>query len=218
MYFHTRFEAGELLANRLDKYRFENTTVLALSPGGVMVGEAIARRLHCTLSLLMTERIVAPGDPSLVLGTMTELGDFRINNLVPASEMEEYLAEFRGYIEEEKLRKLYQMTHVVGEGGRPRPEVLIGRNVIIVTDGVKNGLSYDAAFSYLRHVKTEKLIGAIPVGPAEVIERLNLVLDELYYLYIPDNFLTPSHYYDEKDKIDPSLVIESINQVVAKWQ
>ena len=47
------------------KLKRENTAVLALSPGGVVVGEQIARRLHSTLALLLTAKITAPGDESL---------------------------------------------------------------------------------------------------------------------------------------------------------
>jgi len=55
------------------------------------------------------------------------------------------------------------------------------------------------------------------VGPAEVIERLHERVDEMYYLYIPENFFTVSHYYTDEDKIDPNSVIERIDNVVARW-
>jgi len=217
MYFHDRAEAGDLLAAQLAPYRYENTAVLALSPGGVVVGEQIARRLHTALSLLLTSRITAPGDDSLVLGTMDQSGLFTYNSMIAAGEMEEYLEDMRNYIEEEKLHSMYQMTTVIGEHGLADPDQLAGRNVIIATDGVKNGLSFDAALHYLDQIKTEKIIAAIPVGPAEVIERLHERVDEMYYLYIPENFFTVSHYYTDEDKIDPNSVIERIDNVVARW-
>lgn len=181
------------------------------------MGEQIARRLHTALSLLLTSRITAPGDDSLVLGTMDQSGLFTYNSMIAAGEMEEYLEDMRNYIEEEKLHSMYQMTTVIGEHGLADPDQLAGRNVIIATDGVKNGLSFDAALHYLDQIKTEKIIAAIPVGPAEVIERLHERVDEMYYLYIPENFFTVSHYYTDEDKIDPNSVIERIDNVVARW-
>src|SRR5882757_8875037 len=115
MYFHDRAEAGDKLADELMKYRWENTAVLALSPGGVAVGEQIARRLHSTLSLLLTAKITAPGDESLVIGTMDQTGGFTYNSMIAAGEMEEYLQDMRSYIEEEKLHQMYRLTTVVGE-------------------------------------------------------------------------------------------------------
>lgn len=216
MYFTSRAEAGELLANQLMSYRSQKCAVLALSEGGVLVGEQIARRLHCRLSLLLTSRIAAPGDPSLVLGTIDQTGQFAYNNLIPAAEMEEYMLDFRGFLEEEKMRQIYTMT-LLGAGGEINREYFSGRNLIIATDGVKNGLSFEAAMHFLRPVPLERVIGAIPVGPAEPIERLNQKLDELHYLYIPDNFFTVSHYYEDNRIPDPDAIIASINQVSKIW-
>lgn len=217
MYFHDRAQAGDMLADQLGEYRYENTVVLALSPGGVLVGEQIARRLHTALAMLLTARITAPGDTSLVIGSIDQSGLFTYNSMIPAGEMEEYLQDMRNWVEEEKLRHLYDMATVIGADGLADPSQLVGRNVIIATDGVKNGLSFDAAFHYLQRIHTEKIIAAIPVGPAEVIERLSQRLDEMHYLYIPDNFFNVSHYYTDEPKVDPAVVLERINNVVARW-
>jgi predicted phosphoribosyltransferase len=217
MYFHDRGEAGDRLADELMEFRWENTAVLALSPGGVVVGEQIARRLHCTLAMLLTARITAPGDDSLVLGTIDQTGVFTYNSMIPAGEMEEYLEDMRGYVEEQKLHQLYQMTSVVGENGLSDPSQMEGRSIIIATDGVKNGLSYDAAVHYLKRIRTEKLVAAIPVGPSEAIERINSLVDEMHYLYIPDNFFSVSHYYTDEPRVDPESVLDRINNVVARW-
>ncbi len=217
MYFHDRAQAGELLANLLEAYRYENTAVLALSPGGVVVGEQIARRLHCSLSLLLTSRITAPGDASLVIGTMDQGGVFNYNSMIPAGVMEEYLEDMRNWVEEEKLRHFYDMTTVLGDHGLADPSQLEGRNIIIVTDGVKNGLSFDAAFHFLDRIHVEKRIGAIPVGPGETIERLNQRLDEMHYLYIPESVFTVSHYYTDEDHIDAAAVKERLDNIVTRW-
>jgi predicted phosphoribosyltransferase len=217
MYFRDRHEAGDLLAEELLKYRFEPTSVLALSPGGVAVGEQIAKHLHCTLSLLLTARISAPGDESLVLGTLDQSGVFTYNSMISAGQMEEYLEDTRTYLEEEKLRHLYQMTTLLGQNGDNNMDRLHNTNVIIATDGVKNGISYDAAINYLHHVPFKKAIAAIPVGPAEVIERVHGLVNELHYLYIPDNFIRVSHYYTDEPEIDPTTVIDRLNNVQANW-
>lgn len=218
MYFHDRAEAGDRLADELMDYRWENTAVLALSPGGVAVGEQIARRLHTTLALLLTARISAPGDESLVIGTMDQTGMFTYNSMISAGEMEEYMEDMRGYVEEQKMQRLYQMTSVVGEHGLADPAQLAGRNIIIATDGVKNGLSFDAAIAFLDKIPTEKRIAAIPLGPADVIERIHKMVDECHYLYIPENFLTVSHYYTDEPRIDPDTVMQRIDNIVSNWK
>ena len=217
MYFYDRGQAGDMLADQMMQYRYEDAAVLALSPGGVVVGEAIARRLHTGLSLLLTSRITAPGDESLVIGTLDQEGLFTYNSMITAGEMEEYLEDFRGWVEEQKIRHMYQMTTVLGENGFADPQQLAGRNIIIATDGVKNGLSFDAAIHFLQRIQVKRVIAAVPVGPADVIERIGRLVDEIHYLYIPENFLSVSHYYTGEDKIDPESVVERFNIVVSRW-
>src|SRR4051812_49197149 len=202
MYFRDRGEAGELLGKKLMDYRYENTAVLALSPGGVLVGEAIARQLHCGLTMLLSSKISAPGEASLVLGTVDNIGNFSYNNLISPGQMEEYVQEFHSYIEEERLHRLFAMTTIIGQDGYSRPELLAGRNVILVTDGVKSGISFDAAFAYLHNLPVERLIAAIPVGPADVVDRLRTKVDELHYLYLPDQFVSVHHYYSDNTPQD----------------
>ena len=56
MYFESRSQAGAKLAERLvEEYRYEDSAVLALTNGSVLVGEQIAWRLHCVLMLLMSD-------------------------------------------------------------------------------------------------------------------------------------------------------------------
>lgn len=217
MYFHDRAQAGDKLADELMEYRYENTVVLALSPGGVAVGEQIARRLHTNITLLLTARISAPGDETLVLGQIDQSGLFTYNSMISAGEMEEYMEDMRGYLEEQKIKEMYRMSTVVGDHGLADPAQLEGRNIIITTDGVKNGLSFDAAMHFLERRHVEKTVAAIPVGPSEVIERISQLVQEMHYLYIPANFLNVSHYYTDEEKIDPSTVMDRINNVVSRW-
>jgi len=142
---------------------------------------------------------------------------FTFNSMIPAGEMEEYMEDVRGYLEEAKLKEMYRMTSVIGDHGLADPGQIDGRNVIIVTDGVKNGLSFDAALHFLERLHVERIIAAIPVGPSEAIERISQMVQEMHYLYIPMNFLSVSHYYTDEDKIDPNTVRERIDNVVARW-
>ena len=73
MYFESRAQAGQLLAAQVvDKYRYENCAVVALTEGGVLVGEQIAAQLHCVLMMLVTENIDVPGE-NLSFGAVSQL-------------------------------------------------------------------------------------------------------------------------------------------------
>ena len=218
MYFHDRAQAGQLLASNLASYRGEPIAVVALSPGGLLVGEQIALQLHASLNLLLTSRISAPGDDSLVIGTMDQTGLFTYNSMIAAGQMEEYLQDMRTYMEEEKLRQMYHMTTAIGANGMADPEDLRDKTIIIATDGVKNGMSFDAALHYLGRIRTARIVAAIPVGPAETIDRLSHIMDRVECLYIPDNFFTVSHYYTDEDDVNPDLALRSLTDVQARWR
>lgn len=80
MYFASRTEAGQKLANLLKDYRFEDTAVLALSDGGVVIGAQIAAELHCPLMFLLTQDITLPGEKTAV-GVIDQNGGFTYNDL-----------------------------------------------------------------------------------------------------------------------------------------
>ena len=76
MYFEDRAQAGSLLAAQLvDKYRYENCAVVALSDGGVLVGEQIAAALHCMLMMIMSEDIDIPGE-GMTFGGVSQNGHY----------------------------------------------------------------------------------------------------------------------------------------------
>jgi predicted phosphoribosyltransferase len=102
MYFESRSAAGQLLAAQLvEKYRYENCAVVALSEGGVLVGEQIAAELHCILTMLVSEGIEVPGE-SLTMGAVSQAGNFTYNSEFSTGEIEEYASEFHGYLEDQK--------------------------------------------------------------------------------------------------------------------
>lgn len=222
MYFHDRAEAGDLLANQLSNYRYENTAVLALSPGGVLVGEQIARRLHCMMSMLLVAPITGPGgDNSLLFGAIDQDGRYTQvsgnNDFMPVGSLEEYAVDLRNYIEEEKIQKMAELARLWGEYGEARTEQLAGRTVILAVDGVVNAASVMAASRYLSLIHVERIIAAIPVGTFDAIEQASHEVNELHYLYVPDEFISIDHYYSENPMLDREVIADRINNVVARW-
>src|ERR1035437_2801043 len=98
MYFENREQAGQILANELvPKYRYDDCVVVALSDGAVLVGEQIAKALHCLLTMLLVEEIEVPGE-GVSFGGVSQNGGFTYNGMFSAGEMEEYDSEYHGYL------------------------------------------------------------------------------------------------------------------------
>ena len=87
MYFESRAQAGQILAAELvEKYRYENCAVVALSDGAVQVGEQIASALHCILTMLLIEEIPIPGE-DMSFGGVSQNGGFTYNGMFSAGEI-----------------------------------------------------------------------------------------------------------------------------------
>ncbi|WDT81363.1 MAG: hypothetical protein MPW14_06350 [Candidatus Manganitrophus sp.] len=74
--FEDRQEAGRALAERLLHYRGDQRVLLvALSPGGVIVGKEIALSLGVPMVMFRSRKLPIPGNPRLFFGAMTEAGE-----------------------------------------------------------------------------------------------------------------------------------------------
>jgi len=218
MYFKDRTEAGKLLAAKLaPKYRFENCAVVALSDGAVVVGAEIARELHCVLTMLLTEDVKLPGehDP---LAVIDQNGSFTYNNMFSAGQLEEFSSEYHNYIEQEKREKFHAINQLLGSGGLIRRNLLYGHNVILVSDGLKNALSLDAAAEFLKPIRTERIVVATPIASVPAVDRMHLLADEIICLSVVENYMNTNHYY-ENNKIPPhDKIVRTIEQIVLNWK
>ena len=218
MYFHSRAEAGEQLARLLfDKYRYENVAVVALGDGGVAVGEPIAERLHCILTMLISENVDVPGE-SQSFGAMSQTGQFTFNSQLAAAEVGEYVTEYHGYFEEQKRQALHKINRLIGDGGVIDQALLQDHTVVLVTDGLKDITMLDVAMDFLKPVRIHKLVIAAPIASVELVDKVHMIADELHILDVKTNYLDTDHYYDQNDLPSHEETIAKINQIVLNWR
>lgn len=220
MYFKSRAAAGDLLARQLvPKYRYENCAVIALSDGAVMVGAQIAMQLHCVLTMLLTASITLPQE-SAILAEMNQQGGVTYNDMFSAGELEEIQAEYFSYIEEQKLQKKFEMNRLLGAGGLISEELLKEHVVIVVSDGLNNGLSLAAAADFLKPIRIKKLIVATPFASVQAVDRMHILTDEIYCLNVLEDVISVDHYYDTEHSDVPShdVVIKTIEQIILNWK
>lgn len=207
-----------MLASQLaKKYRYENCAVVALNDGGVMVGAQIATELHCVLTLLMSAEIKLPQEPVAIAG-ITASGTLSYNHSLSAGEIDEMAGENFGYIEQQKLLQMHDLNQLVGQGGTINKTLLRGHNVIVVTDGAENAFSVDLAYEFLKPIKIEKLIFAVPFSSVEAVDRMHVLADDLYCLNVIPEYRDTGHYYDKQDVPDHKTVLETIEHVILNWK
>lgn len=218
MYFDNRAQAGQLLAAQLvDKYRYENCAVVALSNGGVVVGEQIAAQLHCPLMMLVIEDIDVPGENS-VFGSVSENGNFTYNDAFSTGEVDEYTTEFHGYLDDKKREAFSRINRLVGDVGVIDERLLQDRIVILVSDGFENTSSISVAIDYLKPMRIQRLIIAAPISTVGVVDALHVTADELHILDVKANFLGIDHYYTDNTVPSQAEAIAKINQIVLNWR
>lgn len=216
MYFSSRIEAGYRLALEMLQYRYENTIVVALSDGAVQVGQQIAAHLHCALTMLLMEEITVPGE-SVNLGTLNQSGRFTYNGMLSAGEIEEYYSEFHGIVEDQKREKISQINQLLGAGGIVDAAMLREHNVIVVSDGLANGSSLDAAADFMKPLNIKRLIMVAPVAAVAAVDRMHILADEIHVLSTTDNFLDTNHYYDVNDLPSHEATVAALNEIVLNW-
>lgn len=218
MYFASRMQAGRMLAAQLaKKYRYEDCAVVCLSDGGVMVGAQIAMELHTILTMLLTAEINLPMEPEAI-GGISQDGSFSFNKFYFPGEIDELTAEYYQYIEQEKLMRIQEMQRLVGDGGLIRRDLLKGRNIILVSDGLKSAFTLDVAMEYLKPVAVKDVIIATPLASLKAVDRMHIMADELYCLSVVEDYISTDHYYDTQDVPDHDKVIEVLEKVIFNWK
>ncbi|PKL31689.1 hypothetical protein CVV43_01005 [Candidatus Saccharibacteria bacterium HGW-Saccharibacteria-1] len=218
MYFESREQAGQILAEQLlQQYRYEDCAVVALSDGAVVVGEQIAKALHCVLTMLLVEDIQVPGE-GMSFGGVSQNGGFTYNGMFSAGEMEYYTSEYHGYLEEQKRLAFQKINRLLGDGGVIDNELLRDRVVILVADGLDTGASLDVAVDFLKPIRIKRLVVATPVATVQSVDKLHILADELHILDVKTNFMGVDHYYDQNDIPSHEDTIAKINQIVLNWR
>ncbi len=218
MYFENRVQAGQILAAELvERYRYEDCTVVALSDGSVLVGEQIAKALHCLLTLLLVEKIDIPGEGAS-FGGVSQNGGFTYNGMFSAGEMEEYESEYHGYLEQKKLEAFQKINRLLGDGGFIDSEMLRDRVVILVASGLNTGSSIDVAVDFLKPIRIKRLVIVSPVSSVQAVDKIHVLADEIHVLDVKSNFLGVDHYYNNNDKPSHKETIDKINQIILNWK
>lgn len=182
--FANRQEAGQLLADMLEEFTFQQPVVVGIPRGGLVVAAEIARRLNADLDFIMPKKLGAPGNPELAIGAITERGHIVLNE-----EAILYLGVSESYIHEEARRKLEEIVARTRHYRQVLPHVPFqGRSVILVDDGVATGSTMRAAVQAARAESPAEVVLALPVAPRDTFESLALLADLTVAVTAPEDF------------------------------
>lgn len=214
MYFESRAEAGKILAAKLSElYKNENCVVIALNDGAVQVGKPIAEALGCLITILLMEDIEVPGE-NVDFGGMSQDGGFTYNNELSSGEIEDYNSEYHGYLDQQKQQVFQDLNKLIGKDGILDSAMFRNRVVILVSDGIKTGMSVEIAANYLKSTKIEKLVIATPVSTVQASDKVHLLCDDTHILDIKPSFMGVNHYYANNDLLSHAETIAEIRAIL----
>jgi len=192
MRFRDRVDAGRRLGVHLARLKAENPVVVGLPRGGVPVAAEIAAALGAPLDIVLVRKVGAPQRPELAVGAVGEDGVTVRNESVLAelglswADVEDVVARERAEIERRAIS--------VRPGPRPS---LDDRTVILADDGIATGATVIAAIRVIRRLGARRIVLAVPVAPAETVERLRDIADEVVCGLTPRRFLAVGQWYDD---------------------
>ena len=192
--FSNRAEAGQLLAEKLEKYAGrDDVIVLGLPRGGVPVAYEVARRLGVPLDVFIVRKLGVPGFEELALGAIAS-GGVRVLN----EDVIRALPNANALIESVTTRELAELgrREQIYRDGRPAPDIG-GRTVILVDDGLATGATIRAAVAALRQLGAAKIVVAVPVGAADTCREIEQEVDETVCAMAPEWFQAVGQFYED---------------------
>jgi putative phosphoribosyl transferase len=191
MLFNDRADAGRRLARRLRHLGGRGVVVLGLPRGGVPVAFEVAEELRAPLDVIVVRKLGVSFQPEYAFGAIGENG---------VRVIDEHVTQQTGLTDAEisavEARERAELDRRVGRlrGGRV-PVSLAGRTVVIVDDGIATGATTRAACQVARARGAGRVVLAVPVGPAESVESLRQVADEVVCAYTPAGFFAIGEWY-----------------------
>jgi putative phosphoribosyl transferase len=206
--FRDRKDAGLRLAERLARYRDEDSVVLALPRGGVPVGYEVARALKVPLDVFIARKLGAPNQPELGIGAVAQDGSRVLNERIveEIGVSEEYIERVAAEETKEAERRIKLFR-----GERPEPEVR-ERTAILVDDGIATGVTTRAAIEALRRRDPRRLVLAVPVCTTYTAESLRREVDELICLEAPSNLMAIGLWYRYFEQTSDEEVIDLLER------
>lgn len=203
MMFQNRSHAGQLLAEKLSKFRNQNPVILALPRGGAPVAFEIAKELHQPWNVLVTRKIGAPFHSELAVGAMCEDDEPYYNhNLMAhmgleADDLNRIVRSERFEIERQiqKFRK-----------GQPL-ESFENRTVVLVDDGLATGATIMAALKYIQRKGAAYLVVAVPIAAFSSAEKIRHQIDELVACEESSQLSSVSQWYEDFSQVPDDDVL-----------
>lgn len=207
--YEDRQEAGDRLAEELEKLDLRDALVLGIPRGGVVVAARVAEKLDLPLDIIIPRKVGSPFNPEVAVGAVTQDGTVLLNRMVldlyniSQEEVDTAVREQIGEIKRRMVR--YRGSDKYPEGK--------GKMVLLVDDGIATGFTVRAAIESIKKMfAPRKIILAVPVAPPDTLKTLGEEVDEVVCPLVPDNFYAVGQFYRVFDQTGDEEVRELLDR------
>lgn len=210
MSYINREDAGRRLARALWRFRgADDTVVLALPRGGVVLGAEVARALGVPLGLVLVRKIGHPSYAEYAIGAIAEDYEPVYNEGEAKTIGKDWLREA-----ESEARELIRQRRDLYYGNDFQPPVVKHKTVILVDDGIATGLTMKAAVQATRNKQARHIIVAVPIASKGSLETMETIADKVVVLDNPEDFVgTVGGHYQEFEQVDDEEVRALLREV-----
>lgn len=197
----------------LDRMKNESWNLIAVSPGGLVIANAVNARLKLPVDFIFSAAITAPQNPECELARVSETEEIVIHQaLVDAFEIQvDYIyGEATRKHEEKILGAIYQYRK--GEHFKS----MKGKNILLIDEGSETGLKLMCAIKTAFAQKAKAVYVAAPVMPSSVVEALDPIVDGVFCLHEIDDYVDTQCYYQEFEPVEDEMIetiLEKRNEV-----
>jgi len=209
-YYKDREDAAAQLIDSLpiDRIRSEKWKIIAVSFGGLIIADKIAKKAGLEVDILFSEAIYAPSNPDCELGRISETEEIVIHEeLVNAFDVQyDYIyGEAHRKHEDKILASIYHFRK-----GEQFPD-LRDEHVLLIDEGCESGMKLMTGIKSAMTMNAKAVFVAIPVAPKSVSEALKQIVDEEYVVHEVNDYVKTYCYYKSFKPVKDEEIEQILN-------
>ncbi|HXH74867.1 MAG TPA: phosphoribosyltransferase family protein [Bacteriovoracaceae bacterium] len=202
--YQDRQDAGSELAQMIISADIKDPLMFAIPRGGVPVASVISHELGIPFDVLVTREVGYPGMGRVSIGAMAEDERPVITNDINFAD-----PRILQVINEEKTELRRRIAFY--RQGQDLPE-FTDRNVILVDDGLTDGISAIAAAKFLKEKGARSVFLAVPVAPNQDPDIIKRYIDEVICPHRVEKVSSVGKWFQDFGEVTDLQVLELLGR------